>query len=124
MPASSSRRPIPGKEEDDLDDNGAAHQIADLHADDGHGRHQRIAERMPQNNPAFALPFGARRANIVFAQHIQHAGADHARQSADAGAAAIDSAGNISALQPGTKAFIRRDIASGREPAQADGDER
>src|ERR1051326_3935199 len=64
--------------ENRLDNHRAAEQVADLHADDGQHRNECVFQRMPIQHTAIAQAFGIRGADVVLAEHLQQAGADHA----------------------------------------------
>src|SRR3989441_2702508 len=68
--------------EDRLGDDRAAEQRAKLDPDDGHDRDRGVLERVLPNDRRTAHAFGPRRADVVLAQHLEHA---RPRQPRDAG---------------------------------------
>ena len=52
-----------------------------MQPDDGQHRDQRVAQRMVGQGAPPAQPLGARRADIVLAEHLEHGRAHHPRQN-------------------------------------------
>ena len=60
-----------------------ADQRADLQADDGHHRDERVAQRVQTDDAERRQALGARGAHIVLAEHLQHRRARHARDDGE-----------------------------------------
>ena len=61
--------------------------------------------------------FGARGADVVLAQHLQHGGARDAREQADLQQGERD-AGMVRGAQPADRVVGEGDVAAGRQPAE------
>ena len=77
-----------GPREDRLGEDGARHQQPHLQPDGRDHWNQRVAEGVQADDPARRQPLGARRADIVLAEHFQHrraglAGDDRQRNGAE-----------------------------------------
>ena len=64
-----------GPGEHGLGEDGAAQQIARLHAHHGDDGDERVLQRVPPDHHALAQALGARGADIVLAERLQHGGA-------------------------------------------------
>ena len=62
-----------------LGDDGEGDDGAELQADDGDDRHQRVLERVAEVDGALGQPARAGELDVVGAQHLQHLGAHQAR---------------------------------------------
>ena len=82
--------PDAGKREHRLRYDGAADQQRDAHADDGHHGDRGILERMADQHLAGREPFRRRGADVVLREHVEHAGARHARDQRDVDGAQRD----------------------------------
>src|SRR5215510_13304182 len=58
-----------------LDHDRATDEEADLEPHDGDGRDQRVLQRVLEHHPPLAQALGARRRDVLGADHLQHAGA-------------------------------------------------
>ncbi len=72
--------PEAGQGEHVLDDDRAGEQEGELQADDGDHGDERVRHRMPPQRGAASEPLGARRADEILAQRLQHRGAGDARE--------------------------------------------
>src|SRR2546430_2657088 len=70
--------PDAGQREDVLDDDDAAHDVAELGAGDRDDGDQRVAERVVEGHPALGQPLGAGRADVLAAEDVEHRRARHA----------------------------------------------
>ena len=65
----------PVEREDGLDHDRAAEQEAELHGGERHHRHQRVAQRVLEDDAGARQALGARGADVVGGEHLDHAGA-------------------------------------------------
>src|SRR5712691_6298571 len=65
--------------EDRLGEDGAAEQGAELQADDGHDRYERVAEGVPEHDHPIPQALRARGHEVIAAQDLEHARPSHAR---------------------------------------------
>src|SRR5437773_2285178 len=70
--------PDAGQGEDVFDHDDAAHDVAELDAGDRDDGDQRVAERVVEGHPALGQPLGARRANVLAPEAVEHRRAGHA----------------------------------------------
>src|SRR5713226_9525108 len=63
---------------DGLDDDGARQQVAELHADDGHDRDERVAEGVLEDDGPLRQPLGARGADVRVPEDLEEARANQA----------------------------------------------
>ncbi len=105
----------PGNGEYALGDHGAADQERDADADDRHDRHRGILERMHEQDAALADALGARGADVVLLQHLEHRRAGDAGDQRDVDAAERDR-GQDQVFEPRPDPFRDRRIALDRQP--------
>src|SRR5207253_9515421 len=105
-------------------------RIAELQADDRDDRQERVAQRMPVDHDALALPFGAGGAHIILLQHLEQGpprqaaqeGPVEERQRARRQAQvpdAVEYRAQVSARYTGQEESA---AAEGRQPVQFDGE--
>src|SRR5947208_16525379 len=70
--------PDAGQRKDVLDDDDAAHDVAELGAGDRDDGDQRVAERVVEGHPALGQPLGAGRADVLASEDVEHRRARHA----------------------------------------------
>src|SRR5262245_56894218 len=101
---------------------GAADQDGDDETDYGHNGDGSIAQRMAHQHDAVGEAFGARGADIVLVQHLQHRGTSEARDQRDE----ADRQGKRwqhHAFQELPEIDTDADIALNRQPAEFDGED-
>ena len=111
-----------GQVEHAFGDDHARYQQRKTGADHGDDRHRGVAQRMTQQHAALGNALGARGADIILAEHVEHRRAGHARDQRD-----VDErqrAGRQDeSLEVGAEAVIDAAIALHRQPAQVDGED-
>ena len=71
---------MPGQGEDLLDNHRPAEQVSDLNADRGEHRDERILEGVPVQHAPLAQPLATGGADVVLAEYLEQARAEHPRQ--------------------------------------------
>ena len=69
----------PGQAEDGLGEERSAEREPDVHSENRDDRQQRISDHVVAEHPALGGALGARGANEVLVQRLDHVGTDHAR---------------------------------------------
>src|SRR6476469_4177625 len=100
--------------EDAFDQDRAADQGAEVEAEDGDDRDQRVAHHVAAHHPALAEALGPRGAHVVLVHHVEHARAQHPAVEADV-EDRQRGPGQDQVFHPFERAFGEFDVAPGGE---------
>ena len=103
-----------------LDDDRPTDQVDELGAGHGHHRDQRVPERVLVDDAAVGHALGARGADVVLPQHVQHAAAREARHDRRDGQAEGGGGGQHGA-EAARRALAERHVAQGGQPGRVAG---
>ena len=106
-----------GQREHLLDHDRAGEQVGELQAHHGEHRHHRVSQHVAPEHAARRLALGARGADEVLAQHVEHRRADDARRIA-AWTTASATAGSTSARSAGPAPPPSSSLQPGKPPAE------